>query len=52
MGTRLRTIAKHAWNHELGAVADSVDSAILDDNPFVADHEALQWADDPSEVRL
>ena len=45
-------VAQKTGDHELGAVADGVDGAILDDNPLKAGQEHLERFDDASEIGL
>jgi hypothetical protein len=53
-GTRgfAHTVAEKTGDHQLGTVADGVDSAVLDDDTLVAGEQGLQGADDLAEVRL
>jgi hypothetical protein len=51
-GSKSHTVAEKTGNHELGTVADGVDSAVLDDDTLVAGEQRLQRADDLAEVRL
>mmetsp|Transcript_55257 Transcript_55257/g.120378 ORF Transcript_55257/g.120378 Transcript_55257/m.120378 type:complete len:200 (-) Transcript_55257:526-1125(-) len=44
--------AKQTGDHELGAVADGVDGAVLGDHALVPDQETLQRHDDAAKVRL
>lgn len=46
------TVAEKTRNHELGTVANGVNSAVLNDNTLVAGEQGLQRADDLAEVRL
>jgi hypothetical protein len=46
------TVAEETRNHQLGTVADGVDSAVLDDNTLVAGEQGLERADNLAEVRL
>ena len=47
-----RLVAKKTGKHELGTVADGVDSAVLDDNTLVAGQKGLQRRDDSAESGL
>lgn len=51
-GNKSHTVAEKTGNHELGTVADSIDSAVLDDNTLVASEQRLERADDLAEVSL
>jgi hypothetical protein len=46
------TETKETRNHQLGTVADGVDSAVLDDNTLVGGEQTLQRLDDTAEVGL
>lgn len=46
------TVSQQTRNHQLGTVADSVDSRVLDNNALVGSEKGLQWADDGSQVAL
>ena len=48
----MHTESKKTRNHELRAVADGVDRAILDNNTLVAREEGLQGRDDGAQVGL
>jgi hypothetical protein len=48
----VHTVAKKTGDHQLGTVADGVDSAVLNDNTLVAGEQGLQGADDLAEVGL
>lgn len=49
---QLRTITKQTRQHKLSTVADSVDSAVLDNKTLVASEQSLKGRDDSAEVRL
>ena len=49
---RRLTETQKTRNHQLGTVADGVDSAVLDDNTLVGGEQALERADDLAQVRL
>lgn len=46
------TVSQKTGKHELSTVADSVDSAVLDDQTLVRGQESLKRRDDLAEVRL
>ena len=46
------TVSKKTRKHQLGTVADGVDSAVLDDQTLVRGQEGLKRRDDLAEVRL
>lgn len=46
------TETEETRNHELCTVADSVDSAVLDDNTLVGREKTLKRTDDPAEIRF
>lgn len=45
-------VAEETGDHELGTVADGVDSRVLDDDALVAGEEGFERSDDAAEVRL
>lgn len=47
-----RTIAEETGKHELGTVADGVDSAVLDNKTLVRNEKSLEGRDDLAEVGL
>lgn len=49
---KTRTVTEETGNHELGTVADGVDSRVLDDDTLVTGQEGLEGTNNPSEVRL
>lgn len=52
MGVDASVVAQKTRQHQLGAVADGVDSRVLDDQALVGAEEGLEGLDDLAQVRL
>lgn len=50
MEGNVRLITKQTRNHQLRAVAYSVDGAIFDNDAFVTNHQTFQRSDDATKV--
>lgn len=52
IGQKPLTISKQTWNHQLGTVADGIDSTVLDHDSLVCGEKGLKRGDHSSQIRL